>query len=288
MKEKLKNLIAKLKEKLIPKLKTFIKKRWKLLLIVAGGVAIAIILNALRYTPVGLQLYARVMPSQLITLYTDYGDFTISNGKQSAVFVNGKKVSGDLPVCKIMLDMNKEWEEWQTYMCKIYLCPLRGKQTYEVVQNTSEWCETLLRGEGYEYDLSSAEGGTFTVDAHWKIKVEDDTESFQSIVLSHTNRLFGKILAVYINGSSDGYTAQIKNGDYHFTSKKPQSYNIMMWLAGENVELENYTVDAEGIVVKEKSYWTAVMLRGKAKVETFDISKSRGFIYMFGDGYRFL
>ena len=273
----------KLKEKLIPKLKTFVKKRWKLLLIVAGVLAaIAIILNALRYTPVGLQLYARVMPSQLITLYTDYGDFTISNGKQSAVFVNGKKVSGDLPVYQTKLNLNKELEEWQTYICKLYLCPLRGKQTYEIVQNTSEWCETLLKGEGYKYRLSSADGGIVLLSDDWIVETKIETEVVQSIIMKCYNTKCSKWDSVYIKGRSDGFTAQVDGKDYCFADKSTGEYEIQVWSYPEDCVFEHYLVDEDGIVLKEKNGRKGVIIKGKEVVETFDISKNKKYYRFFG------
>ncbi|MBQ7972351.1 MAG: hypothetical protein IJ291_02690 [Lachnospiraceae bacterium] len=274
MKEKLKNLITKLKEKLIPKLKTFIKKRWKLLLIVAGVLAtIAIILNALRYTPVGLQLYARVMPFQLISLYTNYGDFTISNGKQSAVFVNGKKVSGDLPVYRTEV----EWDEIvaKTYYYKYYLCPLRRTQKYELYPNTSKWCETRFVGEMcYEYDIESKEGGYICLNSNWMVTTQTKNEVWNRVSLYWIKSLGDKWLGADIGGKTTGISGSVSHKGYFFSSSEECIYKVNVWTFPKECHFESIEVDEDGILLKEKNSKEGIIMRGKEVIERFDISDS--------------
>jgi len=275
----------KLKEKLIPKLKTFVKKRWKLLLIVAGVLAaIAIILNALRYTPVGLQLYARVMPSQLITLYTDYGDFTISNGKQSAVFVKGKKVSGDLPVYRTELD--SKWEITDTYCYKYYLCPLKGKSTYQIQQNVPASCQTMLEGDCYAYTLYSGMNGVITLDADWEVNTETEGEVRQFIRMSSDKVGISKWSITRAEGITDGMTAQVKGRGHYFASKNPNKYDIEIWAWVEDgYILEGYLLDETGVVLKEKNGKKTVIYKDDTEIKVFDMSNENYTLGIWVDGF---
>jgi len=265
----------KLKEKLIPKLKTFIKKRWKLLLIVAGVLAaIAIILNALRYTPVGLQLYARVMPFQLVWLYTDYGDFTISNGKQSAEFINGRKVSGDLPVYRAFVD--DIFNSATDYNYKYYLCPLRRQQNYEIRTDiTGSWETGFLGGtQIYHYEICLYGEGGIKLDSDWIVTTETDKIVKHRISLYWAKCFGNKWLDVQICGDTIGVSGGVSSKGYHFSSSNPSLYEVEAWAFPEGYRFEGIEVDEEGILLKEKNSKEGIIMRGKEVIERFDISDS--------------
>jgi len=267
------------------KLKDFITKKKRIWIPILIGaitviVAVIVLLNSFKYTAAGLNYYAENNPKKLISLYTDYGDFTISNGKQTAVFEDGQKVSGDLPVYDTFIDygFTSSGEDslfLDDYFYKYYICPLLLGQEYIIQYEGERELDTGFGGSGYCYRIKSGKGGSVQLTSTWKMSANFSQSTDLLVRTNNDNYVGKKWYGFYVNGVSDGIEVQLTKREYRFASKNARAYNVEIYAHPEHYYFENVIVGENGVSFREKNKNVGVMYKGNKKAMTFDISESQ-------------
>jgi len=269
MKEKLKNLITKKKRIWIPVL-------IGLVLVIALTTGALVFYQSRCMSQEELDYYIENDKDALVRLYTDYNTFEISNGVQKAVFVNGQKVSGSLPIKEAYLKKGYDSGEdslFETYGYKYNLLPLSEGQRYKISYNSTEKKKTGFSGYGYSHEVHADNGGTVFINSDWEIETRFAEETVQTICLCNDNSVCRKLGVIWVSGISDSICASWTSEKYIISSRNNNFYRIEFLTMPQNIIIEDIEVDKDGIVIQEISDDEAVILKGKEKVMSLDMSE---------------
>lgn len=184
------------------------------------------------------------------TLMTNYGDFEITNGTNSAVIENGELISGDLNIdCQGQVnDIDAAAEYW------FNLPVLSNGETYTITQTVASGNRTALinhhQTEGFYATHTAIGAGTITFGADGSIASQYSGAVQQELKVTH-NDMETPWYTVKISGESTGFTLIPNDDSVTVISGEETTVDITAKSRHNDVTLDDVPVSSEEISVQE-------------------------------------
>ena len=206
-------------------------------------------------------------------LNTEYSDFTISNGTQSAEIVNGEKLlTSNLNIECLGLDS----EVGEKPIYKFYLPVLNDGQEYTISsQSNGEFVTSILYSHeenGFFSSVESASAGDVTIASNGKVTTKYNEAVKQTIKLTK-NKKSTPWYNVTISGEDTGFCVDSDENEMKISSDNKTKITLLIHNDFNNLEFKDIEVDNSGIII-ENNNGSCVIKNSTNKIEEKDFGYS--------------